>query len=163
LRYVAAVAFAVIILLSTAMPASAWTPWRSGEANWPAEHSLKVRLDRLFLSVCGRKLRSDLRLIEIARARAQDMAVHRWLGHRIPPDGHYVSREVRAAGIRPRRVGEIGHYNYLNVPSSAAFAYRSFYRSRVHRMVMSNCSYRSVGVGTFRHGGWRMYVVVYVR
>jgi hypothetical protein len=156
----AAVALSLLLLLTAVSPVAAWS---SGYANWPAEHALKTKLDKEFLDHCGRKLRSNLTLILIARERARDMAVNGYLGHRIPPDGHYVSREVRAAGIRTSRVGEIAHYNGYGGSYTAHFAWLSFARSGPHHQVMRNCAYRSVGVGSFRYGWKRMYVAIYVR
>jgi uncharacterized protein YkwD len=114
-------------------------------------------------AAAGRKaLKWDSALQRIARKRSKDMIVKGYFSHKIPPDGHLVFSDMKAAGYCFRTAGEnIGWNNYPDDIATVAI-HESFMSSSGHRSLILSSKYDVVGIGAYKGPtGKKMWTVLF--
>ncbi len=91
-------------------------------------------------------LTPDASLVQIARARSDDMATHHYLGH-MPPDGcDYVCLMDRH-GVARAYAGETISFNTFDWSRTTTAAVEGWKASPAHLARMLDCHYQRVGSG----------------
>jgi uncharacterized protein YkwD len=92
-------------------------------------------------------VRSDPRLVRIARWRSADMVSRGYFSHSIPPDGTTVFDELTRRHYCWRAAGEnIGWNNVAGAAATSAIV-RQFLASPSHRAIMLGRTWDAIGVG----------------
>jgi uncharacterized protein YkwD len=92
-------------------------------------------------------LRSDPRLVRIARWRSADMATRGYFSHAIPPDGTTVFDELTRRHYCWRAGGENIGWNNVGGPAATGAIVRQFLDSPGHRAIMLGRGWNAIGVG----------------
>jgi hypothetical protein len=158
-----AVALALLLLTFTAGPVMAAIAWRNATTNDAPEHQLAVLIVAEHERVCGSSLANDTRLVWTARYRATDMVLNDYFAHRNPWTQRRVFDHMRAAGITYAGAAEIIAWNSYPDDLSPGAAFVQFMDSASHRGAIQACAYTHRGVGAYKAGTKRMYVVVFRR
>jgi uncharacterized protein YkwD len=110
-------------------------------------------------------VRTDSRLMAIARARSVDMATKHYFSH-IQPDGRDVFDIITAQGITWYGAGEIIAWNnYPTLELSAANANQQWLNSPGHKAIVMSTSlnYVGVGLGVDASTGKKYWTAVYIK
>ena len=116
---------------------------------------------------CGTSLTLVGQHVALDRWRAKDMLARNYFSHRIP-GGSYYWDHFRRFGIEDwfsPHASEIIATN-THVASDAAagtYAYEGFMDSAPHRAAIRNCDLNTFGVGAYREGSRRDFVVTFSR
>jgi hypothetical protein len=156
------VAFAAALgigLLGFPSPVAAWDTNSFSSTSEKTLHSLQ---NKARASAGKRSLKWDSALARIARKRSKDMIVRGYFSHNIPPDGHLVFREMKAAGYCFKTAGEnIGWNNYPDSVATAAI-FDSFMSSSGHRSNILSSKWDVVGIGAYKGPtGKKMWTVLF--
>jgi uncharacterized protein YkwD len=147
LRRLATVVLAAFTLVATTAPAGVRAADPVDEATLTTQEAAMVaalnkdRTDRGLIEV-----RTDSRLMAIARARSNDMIAKGYFSH-TQPDGRNVFDILTAQHITWYNAGEIIAWNNYPMDSTVSAANRQWMNSAGHKAIIVSTDYNYVGVG----------------
>jgi uncharacterized protein YkwD len=109
-------------------------------------------------------VRTDPRLMAMARARSADMIANDYFSHTLP-DGRNVFDIIAASGIAWYGAGEIIAWNNYPMEFTASTANRQWMNSPGHKAIVISTDFNYVGVGMAVDGttGKKMWTAIYLK
>lgn len=164
-RRLASSLVALLAILAFAGPAAVRATYAVDEATLSAQEAAMVALlnaDRTALGLVP--MRTDARLMAIARARSDDMIAKGYFSH-TQPDGRNVFDILTSAGITWYNAGEIIAWNNYPMDVTASTANRQWMDSPGHHAIIVSTDYNYVGVGLAvdPDTGKKMWTAVYLK
>jgi len=154
--------FVLLAVLSVTGISADTFSWRSATTSDRAEGILRSLIKTEHARVCANTLSGDARLKWMARYRATDMVVRGYFSH-TTPEGNKVWDFMPAGGISFQSAAEILAWNSYPDDYAARAAYNQFMGSSGHRAAIQSCDYTRLGVGDYKAGSKRMFVVLFTR
>jgi uncharacterized protein YkwD len=121
-----------------------------------------LNADRAALGLVA--VRTDSRLMAIARARSADMIAKGYFSH-MQPDGRNVFDIIKSQNITWYGAGEIIAWNNYSMDVTASTANRQWMNSPGHKAIVISPNYNYVGVGLAidEATGKKMWTAVYIK
>jgi len=165
LRRLTAVVLAALALAATATPAAVRAADPVDAATLTTQEAAMVaalNTDRTERGLIA--LRTDSRLMAIARARSNDMIAKGYFSH-TQPDGRNVFDILTAQHITWYNAGEIIAWNNYPMDSTVSAANRQWMNSPGHKAIIISTDYNYVGVGLAVDPatGKKMWTAVYLK
>ncbi len=156
---------AVVLALSAAVPAEAWS---AASFDAQAEAVLGDLISAEHDRVCGDgPLGSGLveaeANVRLARWRAEDLGVRDYFSHTILGTDRQFAAYFPGYGIEEwRTAGEILAWNTYADSRAPATAFAGFMASPEHRPLIENCAYDAFGVGSWKTpAGKKLFAVIF--
>lgn len=164
-RRLASLALVAVLGAVIAAPGAASATTTGGAVNVTAYETAMVatlNADRTARGLVP--VRTDARLMAIARARSADMIAKHYFNH-VQPDGRNVFDILREGGVTFYAAGEIIASNTSTIGSTIATANRGWMNSTGHRAIIVSTNYNYVGVGLAIDGstGTKTWTAVFMK
>jgi len=158
---------AAAFVAAAALPASSPIPTSATHLTVGQAESRMVGLINADRAKAGLvALRTDGRLMSIARARSQDMATYHYFSH-TEPDGQTAQSYLTAAGVVWYGWGEIIAWNsgYATLADSANAANSDWMASSGHRAIImsTGLNYFGIGLATDPSNGHQIWTGVFIK
>lgn len=146
-RRIAGLALAALIVTALAGPATTAAVVVPDDSTITAnEAAMVVALNKDRANAGLVPVRTDPRLMAIARARSADMVAKGYFSH-TQPDGHNVFDILSAQGVAWYNAGEIIAWNSNSIGTTTATANSQWMNSPGHHAIIVSKTYNYVGVG----------------